>query len=80
MGGLFAILHALWAILVAVGIAKPMMDWIFSLHFMSFQYAITPFSFGTAIMLVIVTAVIGYVMGLVLGWLWNAAHRSAHGL
>lgn len=78
-GGLMAIWHAAWAILVMLGLAKQFMDWIFQLHFMSFQYNIEPFSFGNALMLVIVTGIIGYLMGYVLAWLWNWAHKTAHG-
>ncbi|MHB8870944.1 MAG: hypothetical protein ACYC5G_00580 [Candidatus Doudnabacteria bacterium] len=78
VGGLFAILHAVWALMVLVNLAKPFMDWIFSLHFMSFQYSINQFSFGNALLLVIVTAVIGYIIGYVFGWLWNLAHKTAH--
>lgn len=73
-----AIVHAVWSLMVLVGLAKSFMDWIFNLHFMSFQYSINPFSFGNAVMLVIVTGIIGYLMGWVLGWLWNIAHRASH--
>lgn len=77
-GGLLAICHAVWAVMVLVGVAKPFTDWILGLHFLNFQYDIDPFSFGNAIMLVIATAVIGYIIGYVCGWLWNLAHRTAH--
>ena len=78
-GGLFGVMHATWALLVATGVAKGFMDWIFSLHFLVFQYDIAPFSFANAIVLVIVTSLIGYVMGCVFGWLWNLAHSASHG-
>lgn len=78
VGGLLAIFHAIWALMVLIRVAKPFMDWLLGLHFMALQYSITPFGFGRALLLVIVTGIIGYVMGFVLGWLWNAAHRSAH--
>ncbi len=79
LGGMLAILHAVWSLMVLVNVAKPFMDWILNLHFMTFQYSINPFSFGSALLLVIVTGIIGYLMGYVLGWLWNAAHRASHG-
>lgn len=78
VGGMLAIWHAVWALLVLVGVAKLFLDWIFSLHFLNFQYSINPFSLGTALLLVIVTGVIGYVVGAVLGWLWNMVHKMAH--
>ena len=77
-GGLLAIWHAIWALMVLIGIAKPFLDWIFGLHFLNIQYGINPFAFGNALMLVVVTGIIGYLMGYVLGWLWNLAHRTAH--
>ncbi len=77
-GGLMAIWHAMWAVLVALGIAQAFMTWIFGLHFINMQFSINPFSLGNAVLLVIVTGVIGYVMGFILGWLWNMAHRRAH--
>lgn len=77
-GGLMAIWHAIWSVLVLVGVAKMFMDWILNLHFMTFQYSINSFSLGTALMLVVVTGAIGYVMGYICGWLWNVAHRASH--
>lgn len=78
-GGLLAIWHAIWAAMVLVGLAKPFMDWILGLHFLNFQYSINPFSFFNALLLVIVTGIIGYLVGYVCGWLWNFAHRASHG-
>ncbi len=78
-GGLLAVWHAIWALMVLAGVAKQFMDWILNLHFLNFQYDINPFSFGNALMLVIVTAVIGYLLGYVFAWLWNLAHKTAHG-
>lgn len=79
LGGFFGIVHAVWALMVLGGMAKPFMDWIFGLHFMSFQYEMDPFSWGNALLLVVITAIIGYVVGYVFGWLWNLAHRASRG-
>lgn len=79
VGGMLAIWHAVWSLMVLAGLAKPFLDWILGLHFLNFQYSIDPFSFGRALTLIIVTGIIGYCMGYVLGWLWNLAHRTAHG-
>lgn len=77
-GGMLAIWHAVWAIMVLVGVAKPFLDWILGLHFLNLQYSISSFSFGKAILLVIVTAIFGYIVGYLLGWFWNLAHGTAH--
>jgi hypothetical protein len=76
-GGLLAIGHTIWALLVFMGLAKPFLDWIFGLHFLNFQYTIDPFSFGNALMLVIVTGIVGYLVGYVAGSLWNLVHGTA---
>ena len=76
VGSMLAIWHAVWSILVATGLAKPLYDWTLGLHFITLQYSINPFDWGHAITLVIVTYVIGYIVGSVLGWLWNWAHRT----
>lgn len=77
-GGMLAIWHAMWAVLVFAGAAKPVLDWILGLHFLNFQYSIDAFSLGNAAMLVLVTGAIGYVLGAIFAWLWNMAHRAAH--
>ncbi len=74
-GGMLAIWHAIWSVLVFLKGAKPFLDWILGLHFLTIKYSMNPFSFGKAAMLVVATGVIGYLVGYVIGWLWNIAHR-----
>jgi hypothetical protein len=78
LGGVLAIWHAVWSLMVAVGLAKPFLDWVLKLHFLNFQYSISPFSLAKAVLLVIVTGIFGYLFGLVVAWLWNLLHRAAH--
>lgn len=77
-GGLVAIAHVMWALLVFAGLAKPFLDWIYGLHFLNFQYVVAPFSFANALTLVIVTGIVGYLMGYVAGSLWNLVHGTSH--
>jgi hypothetical protein len=70
--GIFlAVWHALWSLLVWLGAAQPLIDLIFRLHMITPPYKIDAFNLGTAAALVLVTAVIGYVMGWIVGFLWN---------
>ena len=71
LGALFGALHLGWALLVAVGWAQPLMDFIFRLHFIRPVYAITPFDLGSAALLVLITALSGFAMGYVFAALWN---------
>lgn len=77
-GALFGIGHTVWSLLVLVGIAKPYLDWILALHFLNLEYSIDAFSFSNAFMLIVITTCVGYVIGTIVGWLWNMAHRASH--
>jgi hypothetical protein len=70
-GTFLAIWHMFWALLVAVGAAQPVIDFIFHLHMITPPYKIAEFNLGTAAGLVLVTAIIGYVAGWVAGSIWN---------
>ena len=75
LGALLAAWHLTWAILVALGLAQPFIDFIFWIYFIKPIYVIEPFAILRAAILVIVTGCIGYVMGYVFGLVWNRLHR-----
>lgn len=63
--------HTFWSVLVWIGAAQWLIDFIFRLHMITPPYKIMAFSFGTALSLVAVTACIGYMGGLLIGIIWN---------
>ena len=74
--GIFAaLLHAVWAITVFLGLAQSFLDWIFPIHFLNSIYSVQGFDLLTALMLIIMAFVGGYVMGLVLGIFWNLLNK-----
>ncbi len=75
LGAIFGGSHLLWALLVAAGWAQPVMDFLFWIHMIKPVYIIEPFNFTLAILLIVVTAAIGYAMGWSFGALWNRLHR-----
>ncbi len=75
LGALMGGWHLLWSVLVALGVAQPLINFIFWIHFIKPVYVIEPFAFGRAAMLVLVTAGIGYLTGLAFGMIWNRVHR-----
>ncbi|VVB79774.1 Uncharacterised protein [uncultured archaeon] len=71
LGYLFALVHLIWALVVVVGLGGTAMNWVFLLHFLDLVYTVLPFSFLTAIILVILGFVVGYVVGLLFALFWN---------
>lgn len=74
-GSALGLWHFVWAILVAIGLAQPLLDAVLHLHMLSFSYIVLPFSLSSSAMLVVLTAVMGYVIGYVVAWLWNAVQK-----
>ena len=75
VGGLLGAWHSLWALLVAVGWAQPVIDFVFWMHFLKPVYVVDTFKGTTALVLIAVTGAIGYAVGFVFGVLWNRVHR-----
>lgn len=75
LAGFFGLWHIVWSILVALGMAKSLMDMSLRLHFMTLSHEVLPFDLGTAIGLVVIALVVGYIFGWILGTLWNWIRR-----
>lgn len=71
-GGMLGLWHFIWAVLVALGLAQPLLDTIFRLHMIQPPYAVLPFSASSAVGLVAMTFIVGYVIGWLFGVLWNS--------
>ena len=76
LGVLLGFLHVCWSVLVALGFAKPLLDFIFRVHFMEFSYSIAPFGFGRAITLIVATSIVGYLAGWMFATIWNWFHKN----
>jgi hypothetical protein len=75
-GLLIGLWHLIWSLLVAFGVAQAVINWIFRLHFIQPPYTITAFNLVTAVTLIVVTSVIGFVMGWLFGAIWNWLHPA----
>jgi hypothetical protein len=75
-GLLMAIGHLIWALLVWIGLAQRLLDWIFSLHFIVNPYILMAFNFWKMILLIIITFIVGYIIGWILAALINWLHKK----
>ena len=63
--------HLVWSIIVGIGWGQPLIGFVFWMHFLKPAFVVEPFAIGRAIVLILVTAAIGYFVGLVGAVLWN---------
>lgn len=66
--------HLCWSILVALGWAQTLINFIFWIHFIQPIYVIQPFNLGLAAGLVALTSLLAFVIGLVFATIWNRLH------
>lgn len=71
VGTVIGLWHLCWVMLVGLGWAKPVLDFILRLHFLKIDYALAPFAIATAGSLIVLTFTIGAVFGLVFAFIWN---------
>ena len=62
VGLFFASLHLIWALMVALGLGQAHLNWIFPMHFIDNLYTVMEFNLTTALFLVVVVFVSGYLV------------------
>ena len=67
--------HFVWSVLVLLGWAQPIIDFVFWAHMIKPVYLVKPFDPVAAVALIVITAVIGYIFGFVGAVIWNRLHR-----
>ena len=75
--GIFgALIHLVWSVLVALGLAQPVMNFVYGMHFMANPYMVAPFSIGTAVGLIALGFVVPYIISSVFATIWNKVHKN----
>lgn len=78
LGILFALVHALWSLAIAVtqtGMQK-FIDWIMMLHSLSMAVIVIPFNLVNALTLIAFTFICGYVTGWVFAAVMNSVKKK----
>ncbi len=68
--------HLVWSLLVALGWAQPLVDFVLWMHMVNMPYVVKPFDIGAATTLIIVTTIVGYILGFIFARIWNRMHRA----
>jgi len=68
--------HLCWSLLVALRWVQPVIDFVFSIHFIKPICVIESFEVARAMILIGVTTGVGFVIGSVFGLIWNALHKA----
>ncbi len=71
LGAFFGLMHVVWALVVYLGFAQVWLDFMFGLHFLKNPFVVSAFDMQKAVMLVAVTAGVGYAAGFVFAKVWN---------
>lgn len=66
--------HLVWSLIVLLGWGQPLISFIFWAHMITAPVIVLPFSFTAAISVILVTAALGYLVGCVLGTIWNKVY------
>ena len=67
--------HLFWALLVLVGGAQQLLDFVFWAHMIQPPYSIRPFDPKAAITLITITFLIGYAFGFIGALIWTRVHQ-----
>ena len=70
-GFLVSFLHLAWSILVALGLAQAWLNFVLNMHMISAPIVIMPFNLVKAVVLIVITFVVGYVFGWLMAFFWN---------
>ena len=75
LGSFMGLFHLVWGILVALGMAQGLLDFVYNLHSLNNPFTVMPFNFMSTVGLIIFTFIVGYVFGYVFAMIWNKIHQ-----
>lgn len=74
-GFLISFMHLIWSLLVALGLAQMLVNFVLNMHMIGLPIFIMPFSLIKALVLIIITFVVGYIFGWLMAYFWNKCFK-----
>ena len=71
VGAFVGLIHLVWALVVSMGMAADKIKFALGMHFLSVPFQVLPFSWKGALMLVVLSSIGGYIVGVVFSFIWN---------
>ena len=71
VGTVFAAWHTMWVVLVGLGWATEVLNFILELHFLKISFQVASYSAFTAFSLVAITFCAGALLGAIFACVWN---------
>ena len=75
-GLLISSLHLFWSVLVFLGMAQVLLNFILNLHMLNMPITVMPFNLVKALGLIVVTFVVGYIFGWLMAFFWNKCFKE----
>ena len=74
IGAMLGLWHFCWTLLVALGLAQPLLNLVMLMHMIQPTNVIMPFSWIYALGLIVLSTFFGYAVGYVATLIWNYVH------
>ena len=76
VGSFAALWHLVWSVLILLGWAQPLLNFILSMHSLNNPYVVQSFDLGRSLGLIIVAFVVGYIVGTVFVKIWKSIQKA----
>lgn len=74
-GSFAAFVHLVWSLLIAFGWAQGWMDFVYRVHSLNNPFTVMPFDLWRSLGLIVLTFVVGYIVGNVFAFIWKKFHK-----
>jgi len=75
LGIMGVLLHLLWVILIYLGMAQTILEFVSEMHLIRNQVIVFPFNTGNAAGVVVMSFVVWYIVGYLTAKIWNFLNR-----